>query len=95
MGRARSVLPRAFGLEANIMERAVGVLLGILAGLFVGLVAVVLGTLAGRMPPDTPDRCVGLMVTPPVVGALCGGFLSWRLGKSGPPERRGRKHRRW
>ena len=76
------------------MERVVGVLLGILAGLFVGLVTVVLGLLGGSTPPDTPDRCVGLMVTPLVVGALCGGFASWRLGKSGPPERRWRKRRR-
>ena len=76
------------------MERAVGVLFGVLAGLLVGLVTVILGTIGGRMPPDTPDRCVGLMVAPLVVGALCGGFVSWRLGKSDPPERRGRKRRR-
>lgn len=76
------------------MERAVGVLLGILAGLLVGLVTVVLGLLGGRTPPDTPERCVGLMVTPLVVGALCGGFVSWRLGKGDPPERRGWKRRR-
>ena len=79
------------------MERAVGVLLGILAGLLVGLVTVVLGLLGGRMPPDTPERCVGLMVTPLIVGALGGGWVAWRQGKSGPPERQSERLRlrRW
>ena len=69
------------------MERAVDILLGILAGLLVGLVTVILGLLGGRVPPDTPGRCVGLMVTPLIAGALCGGWVAWRQGKSGPPER--------
>ena len=71
------------------MERAVDILLGVLAGLLVGLVTVVLGTVGG-MPlntPDAPGRCVGLMAAPPVVGALCGGWVAWRLGRSGPAER--------
>ena len=75
------------------MERAVDILLGILAGLLVGLVTVVLGLLVGSTPPDTPDRCVGLMVVPPAVGALCGGWVSSRLGRNRPPERRRRRQR--
>ena len=77
------------------MERAVEVLLGVLAGLCAGLVAVVLGTLGtmSNTPPDTPERCVGLMVAPLVVGALCGGWVSWHLDRRRLPERR--RRRRW
>ena len=75
------------------MERVVDILLGILAGLLVGLVTVILGTLgtAGSMPLTAPDPCVGLMVAPLVVGGLCGGWVSWRLGRNRPPERRWRR----
>ena len=75
-----------------VVERAVDILLGILAGLLVGLVTVVLGTLGtmGSTPPDAPYRCVGLMSAPLVVGALCGGWVSWRLGRRRPPEWRRR-----
>ena len=73
------------------MERVVGVLVGILAGLLVGLVTVLLGTVGGNAPPDAPGRCVGLMVLPPAVGALCGGWVSSRLGRIRPPERRRRR----
>ena len=85
----QEVAPRlAARPKANVMERVVGILIGVLAGLCAGLAAVVLGTLGtmGSTPPDTPERCVGLMVAPLVVGGLCGGWVSWRL-----PERR----RRW
>ena len=72
------------------MERAVDILIGLLAGLLVGLVTIVLGTLGsmGSMPPDAPSPCAGLMVAPLIVGALCGGWVSWRRGKSRPRERR-------
>lgn len=73
-----------------MMERAVGILLGLLAGLLLGLVTVVLGTLVGGGSPDAPDRCVGLMMAPLVAGGLCGGWVSWRLGRNRPPERRWR-----
>ena len=72
------------------MERVVDILLGILAGLFVGLVTVILGT-AGSTALAAPDSCVGLMVAPLVVGGLCGGWMSWRLGRNRPPERRWRR----
>ena len=76
-----------------MLERAVDILMGILAGLLVGLVTVVLGILGtmGSTPPDAPGRCVGLMVAPLIVGALCGGFVSWRLGRNRPPEWRRRR----
>ena len=91
-GRGSRSMPRAAGdmpapavrLEANMMERAVDILLGILAGLLVGL-----GTV-GSTPPDAPSRSVGLMAAPLVVGGLCGGFVSWRLGRNRPPEWRRR-----
>lgn len=71
------------------MERVVGVLVGILAGLLVGLVTVLLGTVGGNAPPGAPGpgRCVGLMVSPLLVGALCGGWVSWLLGRNRPPQR--------
>lgn len=77
------------------MERAVGILIGVLAGLLVGIATVILGTIGamGSTPPDAPGRCVGLMVAPLVVGALCGGFVSWRKARNGPPERRWRRQR--
>ena len=71
------------------MERVVDILSGILTGLLVGLVAVILGMIGGSTP-DTSNPCVGLMVTPPVVGGLCGGFVSWRRGREPPPGRRRR-----
>ena len=66
------------------MERTIGILTGILAGLLVGLVAVILGLVGGSTPSDASNPCVGLMVSPPVVGGLCGGFVSWRRGRDRP-----------
>lgn len=77
-----------FDLEVTIIERVIDILLGILAGLLVGLVAVVLGLLVGSTPPDTPDRCVGLMVLPPAVGALCGGWAGSDCRSAGGDGRR-------
>ena len=71
------------------MERVVDIVSGILTGLLVGLVAVILGLIGGSTP-DTSNPCVGLMVAPPAVGALCGGFVAWRRGREHPPGRRRR-----
>ena len=77
------------------MDRAVGILGGVLVGLLVGLATIFLGTLGtmGSTPPEAPDRCVGLIVALLVVGGLCGGWVSWRLDRNGPPARR--RPRRW
>ena len=71
-----------------MMERVVDILSGVLAGLVAGLVAVVLGTTVSLGTPDAPNSCIGLMVAPLVVGGLCGGFVSFRMGRNHPPARR-------
>ena len=75
------------------MDRAVNILLGILAGLFVGLLTIGLGTL-GSIPPDAPDRCIGLIIALLLVGGLCGGWVSWRLGRERLQESRRLRQRR-
>ena len=85
----QGIAPRlAARLKANMMERIVDILSGVLAGLVAGLVAVVLGTIASIGTPDAPISCIGLMVAPPVVGGLCGGVVSLRVGRNHPPKRR-------
>ena len=70
------------------------ILMGVVSGLLAGLAAVVLDTLGGTPPPDAPGRCIRLMVALLVVGGLCGGAVSWRLGRSRSPKRRWPRQRR-
>lgn len=77
------------------MERIVDLLVGILAGLLVGLVTVILGTIRTvPSPSDAVPHCIELMVVPLVVGGICGGFVSLRLGRNRSLERLQLRRRR-